>query len=111
MIAARAGDSAAKNPGRRTWNQASAPRPDPRPESSGFSAGSDSVFGDTEGAALKASATHMRNLSAFFSEAGSTSNIYSQGLEPTAQLHSENRALREENRSLQAQLSHLSRGG
>ncbi|XP_015418975.1 PREDICTED: myomegalin isoform X16 [Myotis davidii] len=40
---------------------------------------------------------------------GSTSNGYSQGLEPTAQLHSENRALREENRSLQAQLSHLSR--
>nr|KAF6304878.1 phosphodiesterase 4D interacting protein [Pipistrellus kuhlii] len=40
---------------------------------------------------------------------GSTSNAYSQGLEPTAQLHSENRALREENRSLQAQLSHLSR--
>ncbi|XP_028010005.2 myomegalin-like isoform X6 [Eptesicus fuscus] len=40
---------------------------------------------------------------------GSTSNVYSQGLEPTAQLHSENRALREENRSLQAQLSHLSR--
>ncbi|XP_036200600.1 myomegalin-like isoform X20 [Myotis myotis] len=40
---------------------------------------------------------------------GSASNGYSQGLEPTAQLHSENRALREENRSLQAQLSHLSR--
>ncbi|XP_014405581.1 PREDICTED: myomegalin [Myotis brandtii] len=40
---------------------------------------------------------------------GSTSNGYSQGLEPTTQLHSENRALREENRSLQAQLSHLSR--
>ncbi|XP_074226405.1 myomegalin isoform X18 [Camelus bactrianus] len=40
---------------------------------------------------------------------GSTSNFYSPGLESTPQLYSENRVLREENRSLQAQLSHVSR--
>ncbi|KAM7055198.1 myomegalin isoform 5-T5 [Molossus nigricans] len=40
---------------------------------------------------------------------GSTSNFYSQGLESAPQLHNENRVLREENRSLQAQLSHISR--
>ncbi|XP_066233393.1 myomegalin isoform X5 [Saccopteryx leptura] len=41
----------------------------------------------------------------------STSNFYSQGLESTPQLYNdnENRFLREENRSLQAQLSHVSR--
>lgn len=42
---------------------------------------------------------------------GSTSNFCGQGLESAPQLHSENRVLREENRSLQAQLSHVSRGG
>ncbi|XP_021572830.1 myomegalin-like [Carlito syrichta] len=40
---------------------------------------------------------------------GSTSNFYSQGLESIPQLCSENRILREENQSLQAQLSHISR--
>ncbi|XP_054525251.1 myomegalin isoform X18 [Pan troglodytes] len=40
---------------------------------------------------------------------GSTSNFYSQGLESIPQLCSENRVLREENRRLQAQLSHVSR--
>ncbi|XP_077883022.1 myomegalin isoform X40 [Ictidomys tridecemlineatus] len=41
---------------------------------------------------------------------GSTSHFYSQSLESMPQLYNENRALREENRSLQAQLSHVSRG-
>ncbi|XP_062962582.1 myomegalin isoform X5 [Cynocephalus volans] len=40
---------------------------------------------------------------------GSTTNFYSQGLESIPQLYNENRVLREENRSLQAQLNHLSR--
>ncbi|XP_044937773.1 myomegalin isoform X25 [Mustela putorius furo] len=40
---------------------------------------------------------------------GSTSSFYSPGLEPTPQLYNENRVLKEENRSLQAQLSHVSR--
>ncbi|XP_069336870.1 myomegalin isoform X20 [Eulemur rufifrons] len=40
---------------------------------------------------------------------GSTSNFYGQGLESIPQLCNENRVLREENRSLQAQLSHISR--
>ncbi|XP_032737172.1 myomegalin isoform X4 [Lontra canadensis] len=40
---------------------------------------------------------------------GSTSNFYSPGLEPTPQLYNENRVLKQENRSLQAQLSHVSR--
>ncbi|XP_063507453.1 myomegalin isoform X18 [Pongo pygmaeus] len=40
---------------------------------------------------------------------GSTSNFYSQGLESIPQLCNENRVLREENRRLQAQLSHVSR--
>ncbi|XP_024089823.2 myomegalin isoform X30 [Pongo abelii] len=40
---------------------------------------------------------------------GSTSNVYSQGLESIPQLCNENRVLREENRRLQAQLSHVSR--
>ncbi|XP_060057962.1 myomegalin isoform X4 [Erinaceus europaeus] len=40
---------------------------------------------------------------------GSTSNIYTQGPESTPQLYNENRALREENRNLQAQLSHATR--
>eukprot|EP00074_Homo_sapiens_P083754 XP_016858389.1 myomegalin isoform X33 [Homo sapiens] len=40
---------------------------------------------------------------------GSTSNFYSQGLESIPQLCNENRVLREDNRRLQAQLSHVSR--
>ncbi|XP_053448764.1 myomegalin isoform X4 [Nycticebus coucang] len=40
---------------------------------------------------------------------GSTSNIYSQGPESIPQLCNEYRALSEENRSLQAQLNHISR--
>nr|XP_054957888.1 myomegalin isoform X22 [Pan paniscus] len=40
---------------------------------------------------------------------GSISNFYSQGLESIPQLCNENRVLREENRRLQAQLSHVSR--
>ncbi|XP_063557569.1 myomegalin-like isoform X1 [Gorilla gorilla gorilla] len=40
---------------------------------------------------------------------GSTSKFYSQGLESIPQLCNENRVLREENRRLQAQLSHVSR--
>ncbi|XP_019648289.1 myomegalin isoform X22 [Ailuropoda melanoleuca] len=40
---------------------------------------------------------------------GSSSNFYGPGLEPTSQLYNENRVLKEENRSLQAQLSHVSR--
>ncbi|KAL1772424.1 myomegalin-like isoform X10 [Sigmodon hispidus] len=43
-------------------------------------------------------------------ESGSTSHLYSQGLESMPQLYSENRALREENQSLQTQLSQASRG-
>ncbi|XP_051021976.1 LOW QUALITY PROTEIN: myomegalin [Acomys russatus] len=52
----------------------------------------------------------QRRLSATARESGSTSHFYSQGLETMPQLYSENRALREENQSLQAQLSHASRG-
>ncbi|XP_053512020.1 myomegalin isoform X8 [Artibeus jamaicensis] len=40
---------------------------------------------------------------------GTTSTFCSQGLESTPQLYNENRVLREENRSLQAQLSRISR--
>ncbi|XP_054420714.1 myomegalin isoform X1 [Pteronotus mesoamericanus] len=40
---------------------------------------------------------------------GTTSHFCSQGPETTPQLYNENRILREENRSLQAQLSHVSR--
>ncbi|XP_057166739.1 myomegalin isoform X41 [Ursus arctos] len=40
---------------------------------------------------------------------GSSSTFYGPGLEPTSQLYNENRVLKEENRSLQAQLSHVSR--
>ncbi|XP_077623771.1 myomegalin isoform X3 [Crocuta crocuta] len=40
---------------------------------------------------------------------GATSSFYSPSLEPTAQLYNENKVLKEENRSLQAQLSHVSR--
>ncbi|XP_062048064.1 myomegalin-like isoform X4 [Lepus europaeus] len=40
---------------------------------------------------------------------GSTSNFCGQGLESIPQLYNENKVLREENRSLQAQLSHMSR--
>lgn len=49
-------------------------------------------------------------LSSTARRAGTTSHFYSPGLESTPQLHNENRVLREENRSLQAQLSHISRG-
>ncbi|XP_054985932.1 myomegalin isoform X18 [Sorex araneus] len=48
-------------------------------------------------------------LSSTAQDLGSTSHFYSQGLESTPQLYDENRVLREENRSLQAQLSHVSR--
>ncbi|KAM5257062.1 myomegalin isoform 2-T2 [Ctenodactylus gundi] len=41
---------------------------------------------------------------------GSASHVYCQDLESMPQLYSENRVLREENRNLQAQLSHVSRG-
>ncbi|KAM6218517.1 myomegalin-like isoform 27-T27 [Rhynchocyon petersi] len=40
---------------------------------------------------------------------GSSTNFCGQGLDSIPQLYNENRALREENRSLQAQLSHISR--
>lgn len=50
-------------------------------------------------------------LKSMFSRTGSTSHFYGQSLESMPQLYNENRALREENRSLQAQLSHFSRGG
>nr|XP_010587916.1 myomegalin isoform X1 [Loxodonta africana] len=40
---------------------------------------------------------------------GSSTNFCSQGLDSIPQLYNENRVLREENRSLQAQLSHVSR--
>ncbi|XP_048671009.1 myomegalin isoform X23 [Marmota marmota marmota] len=49
-------------------------------------------------------------LSSTARDSGSTSHFYSQSLESMPQLYNENRALREENRSLQAQLSHVSRG-
>uniref|UniRef100_A0A8C6QVN5 Phosphodiesterase 4D interacting protein (myomegalin) n=1 Tax=Nannospalax galili TaxID=1026970 RepID=A0A8C6QVN5_NANGA len=52
----------------------------------------------------------QHRLSSTARESGSTSHFYSQGLESMPQLYNENRALREENRSLQAQLSHASRG-
>ncbi|KAL6044245.1 hypothetical protein STEG23_019925 [Scotinomys teguina] len=52
----------------------------------------------------------QQRLSSTARESGSTSHFYSQGLESMPQLYSENRALREENQSLQAQLSHASRG-
>uniref|UniRef100_A0A8C2UHW8 Phosphodiesterase 4D interacting protein n=1 Tax=Chinchilla lanigera TaxID=34839 RepID=A0A8C2UHW8_CHILA len=41
---------------------------------------------------------------------GSTSHVYSQGVESMPQIYNENRVLREENQRLQAQLSHISRG-
>uniref|UniRef100_A0A8C3VP38 Phosphodiesterase 4D interacting protein n=1 Tax=Catagonus wagneri TaxID=51154 RepID=A0A8C3VP38_9CETA len=40
---------------------------------------------------------------------GSTSHVYSPGLESTPQFYNENRVLREENQRLQAQLGHISR--
>ncbi|XP_031230806.1 myomegalin isoform X5 [Mastomys coucha] len=49
-------------------------------------------------------------LSSTARENGSTSHFYSQGLESMPQLYRENRALREENQSLQTRLSHASRG-
>uniref|UniRef100_A0A8D2AMH3 Phosphodiesterase 4D interacting protein n=1 Tax=Sciurus vulgaris TaxID=55149 RepID=A0A8D2AMH3_SCIVU len=49
-------------------------------------------------------------LSSTARDSGSTSHFYGQSLESVPQLYNENRALREENRSLQAQLSHVSRG-
>ncbi|KAM5201428.1 myomegalin isoform 7-T7 [Hipposideros larvatus] len=48
-------------------------------------------------------------LSSTARSSGPTSTFYGQGLESTPQLYNENRVLREENRSLQAQLSHISR--
>ncbi|KAK2500687.1 hypothetical protein MC885_015885 [Smutsia gigantea] len=48
-------------------------------------------------------------LSSTAHRAGTTSHFYSPGLESTPQVHNENRVLREENRSLQAHLSHVSR--
>lgn len=48
-------------------------------------------------------------LSSTARSSGPTSTFYGQGLESTPQLYNENRILREENRSLQAQLSHISR--
>ncbi|KAM6167631.1 myomegalin isoform 21-T21 [Erethizon dorsatum] len=41
---------------------------------------------------------------------GSTSHVYSQDMESMPHIYNENRVLREENRRLQAQLSHISRG-
>lgn len=52
----------------------------------------------------------QHRLSSTARESGSTSHFYSQGPESMSQLYNENRALREENQSLQAQLSHVSRG-
>lgn len=52
----------------------------------------------------------QHRLSSTARESGSTSHFYSQGLESVPQLYNENRALREENQSLQAQLSQASRG-
>ncbi|XP_029393123.1 myomegalin isoform X6 [Mus pahari] len=52
----------------------------------------------------------QHRLSSTARENGSTSHFYSQGLESMPQLYSENRALREENQSLQTRLSHASRG-
>nr|XP_048303474.1 myomegalin-like isoform X25 [Myodes glareolus] len=52
----------------------------------------------------------QHRLSSTARESGSTSHFYSQGPESMPQLYNENRALREENQSLQAQLSHASRG-
>ncbi|XP_026639703.1 myomegalin isoform X3 [Microtus ochrogaster] len=52
----------------------------------------------------------QHRLSSTARESGSTSHFYSQGPESVPQLYNENRALREENQSLQAQLSHASRG-
>ncbi|XP_055459668.1 myomegalin-like isoform X6 [Psammomys obesus] len=47
----------------------------------------------------------QHRLSSTTRESGSTSHFHSQGLDSMPQLYSENRALREENQSLQAQLS------
>ncbi|GAB1287899.1 Myomegalin [Apodemus speciosus] len=52
----------------------------------------------------------QHRLSSTARETGSTSHFYSQGLESIPQLYNENRALREENQSLQTRLSHASRG-
>ncbi|XP_076789123.1 myomegalin isoform X22 [Arvicanthis niloticus] len=52
----------------------------------------------------------QHRLSSTARENGSTSHFYGQGLESMPQLFSENRALREENQSLQTRLSHASRG-
>ena len=46
-----------------------------------------------------------------FPRTGSIFYFYSPGLESTPQLCNENRVLREENQRLQAQCSHISRGG
>ncbi|XP_028641017.1 myomegalin isoform X4 [Grammomys surdaster] len=52
----------------------------------------------------------QHRLSSTARENGSTSHVYGQGLESMSQLYGENRALREENQSLQTRLSHASRG-
>ncbi|XP_012617332.2 myomegalin isoform X7 [Microcebus murinus] len=58
---------------------------------------------------LREQLEHRLSSTARGSGTGSTSNFYGQGLESVSQLCNENRVLREENRSLQAQLSHISR--
>ncbi|XP_055459674.1 myomegalin-like isoform X12 [Psammomys obesus] len=52
----------------------------------------------------------QHRLSSTTRESGSTSHFHSQGLDSMPQLYSENRALREENQSLQAQLSLAAKG-
>lgn len=64
-----------------------------------------------KGQLLKGPVTQMLTRLLVLSETGPTSTFYGQGLESTPQLYNENRVLKEENRSLQAQLSHMSRGG
>ncbi|XP_045400780.1 myomegalin isoform X19 [Lemur catta] len=58
---------------------------------------------------LREQLEHRLSSTARGSGTGSTSNFYGQGLESIPQLCNENRVLREENQSLQAQLSHISR--
>nr|XP_021488011.1 myomegalin-like isoform X4 [Meriones unguiculatus] len=52
----------------------------------------------------------QHRLSSTARESGSTTHFYSQGLDSMPQLYNENRALREENQSLQAQLSLAAKG-
>ncbi|XP_035871603.1 myomegalin isoform X6 [Phyllostomus discolor] len=58
---------------------------------------------------LREQLEHRLSSTARGSGSGTTSTFCSQGLETTPQLYNENRVLREENRSLQAQLSRISR--